>query len=145
MARPGLSAVDLAGLLVGTAHPLPQDSVESQGAGLIDLGTAAAAELSVTPATLALPPGGSKLHVVRTLSVRNVSTRRVRVRVSGGVDGEVFSLTFSPTRFALRPGKSRQVKVVANAAHRLPEPIEGAVKIAPRSGPAARVPWLAAP
>lgn len=144
-ARPRLSAADLAGLLAGTAQPLPQDPLDAQGAGLVDLGAAAAGELSVAPTTLALPPAGSKLRVVRTITVHNVSTRTLRLRLSGGASGEVFALTFSPDRLDLRPGRSAAVRVVASFGHRPAEPVEGAIAITPRSGIPVRVPWIAAP
>src|SRR6266542_433925 len=53
-ARPSLGADALAGLLVGTAQPMRDDPVTAQGAGRVDVGTAAAGELAASPATLAL-------------------------------------------------------------------------------------------
>jgi subtilisin family serine protease len=144
-ARPLLGAADLMGLLTGTAQRLPHDPVEAQGAGLVDVGAAAAAEVSARPTTLALPPAGSELRTVRMISVRNVSTRRLRLRVSGAVRGEAFSLTFSPKRLVLRPGRTARVKVVAKTAARLPRTLEGAIAITPSSGVGIRIPWIAAP
>ena len=44
--RPNLSALDLKSLLAGTAQPLAGTSVTEQGGGLVDVGAAAAGELS---------------------------------------------------------------------------------------------------
>src|SRR5207237_7636167 len=44
-ARPYLDADALKGLLVGSARPLADDSIASQGAGLIDVAGAAASEV----------------------------------------------------------------------------------------------------
>ena len=52
-ARPELRGLDLRSLLVGTARSLPETSVTAQGAGLLDLGAASAAEVTVNPVTLA--------------------------------------------------------------------------------------------
>jgi minor extracellular serine protease Vpr len=144
-ARPGLGARDLLGLLTGTAHPLQGEPTEAQGAGLPDLGEAAAAELSAQPATLALPPFGAKGRVVRTISVHNVSTRTLRLRVSGGVRGEVLELAVDPRRLVIRPGRTATIHVAVRAAHRLPRAVSGAITITPQSGSAIRVPWVAAP
>lgn len=145
-ARPGLSASDLMGLLVGTAKPLPHDSITAQGAGLIDLGAGTAAELSATPATLALRLIGAKpRRTVRGIVVRNVSIRPLRLRIGGGVGSETFSLTVRPRRLVLRPGKTARLRVTAKNAGRLEEPLEGAVTITPSSGVPIRVPWVAAP
>ena len=53
-ARPSLGANALEGLLVGTGSPLQDDPVTAQGAGLVDVGAAAAGEVAASPATLAL-------------------------------------------------------------------------------------------
>jgi subtilisin family serine protease len=52
-ARPELRAADLASLLAGTAHPLPDTTVAAQGAGLVDLGAALSGEISAHPDALA--------------------------------------------------------------------------------------------
>jgi hypothetical protein len=143
-ARPALGARDLLGLMTGTAHQLQGEPADAQGAGLADLGRAAAAELSARPATLALPPFIAKSHVRQTISVHNVSTRTLRLRVSGAVRGEVFSLALSPHRLVVGPGKSADVHVAVRAAHRLPRPLSGAITITPASGLPIRVPWVAA-
>jgi subtilisin family serine protease len=143
-ARPSLTASDLMGLLTGSSRPLAGDPIIAQGAGLVDLAAASAAEISAHPATLALPPAGSKSRTVRWIVLRNVSNRRVRVKVSGAVGGEAFSLALSPRRLSLRADRTAALKVVARTPGRLPRTFEGAITITPSRGAPIRVPWVAA-
>jgi minor extracellular serine protease Vpr len=144
-ARPGLGARDLMGLLTGTARSLHGEPAEAQGAGIPDLREAVAAGLSAQPATLPLPPFGSEGRALRTISIHNVSTRKLRLRVSGGVRGEVLSLAVAPRRLVVAPGGTATVHVAVRVAHRLPQPVSGAITITPQKGQAIRVPWVAAP
>src|SRR5918992_2699638 len=80
-ARTELDALSLKGVLVGSAQPLPGESVRAQGAGIVDLGAAAAMELAASPTTLAFG-GRAGTSSRRLLVVRNVSTRAVDVRVA---------------------------------------------------------------
>jgi hypothetical protein len=89
-ARPGLRALDLKSLLTGTARTIHETSVTAQGAGLVDLGAAAAGEIGAEPVTLAFGRAqGDGWHSQQEVTVRNVSTRRLLVRVrsegSGGL------------------------------------------------------------
>jgi hypothetical protein len=145
-ARPGLSANALRGLLVGTATPLPGQPAEAQGAGLVDLGAAAAGEVFADPVTLALPPfGGKQSPTVRFVTVTNVSPRSLRVAIGGTPGSEAFSLSVSRSRARLAPGRSARLKLVAKSVSHLPHPVTGAVTISPAGGVAVHVPWLAAP
>lgn len=144
-ARPALGARDLLGLLTGTAHSLRGEPASAQGAGLADLGRAAAAEISAEPATLSLPPFAAEGRVLRTISIHNVSTRRLRLHVSGAVHGEVLSVAASPRTLLVRPGGFATVHVAVHVAHPLPEAVAGAITIRPESGQVIRVPWIAAP
>jgi hypothetical protein len=144
-ARPALGARDLLGLLTGTAHSLRGEPASAQGAGLADLGRAAAAELSAEPATLSLPPFAASGRVLRTITIHNVSTRRLRLRVTGAVHGEVLSVAASPHTLVVRPGGFATVHVAVRTAHPLTEAVAGAITIRPESGQVIRVPWIAAP
>ena len=144
-ARPALGARDLLGLLTGTAHALRDEPTEAQGTGLADLRRAAAGELAAQPATLALPPFGTTGRVMRTVSIHNVSTRRLRLRVAGGIRGEILSVAVSPRRLVLAPGASATLHVGVRVAHRLPKPVAGVITVIPESGQPIRVPWIAAP
>ena len=145
-ARPELGAADLRGLLVGTADLLPNYPLDAQGAGVVDVGRAAAGEVSAEPATLALPPIGPKGgRTIQQLVVRNVSTRRLRLVVGSAGGTEAFSIAPAPRRLVLRPGETAKVRLVGTAIARPGAPIDGAITIRPRGGSAIRVPWLATP
>jgi hypothetical protein len=141
--RPDLSASDLKSLLTGTAHPLPDTSVTAQGGGLVDLGGAAAAELSAEPDTLAFGRArGDGWHSTQGLILHNVSSRRFRVRIhSVGQGGlEVMSI---PAVVRLKPGGSTKVRLVARLRGAAPTAgsAEGAVVLQPRGSAPLRVPW----
>jgi Subtilase family len=136
-ARTDLDAVSLKGVLVGSAQPLPGESVRAQGAGVLDLGAAAASELAASPTTLAF---GGRAGAVsrRLLVVRNVSTRAIDVRVRSA------PLRASVARVRLRPERSARVWLTARA--RTTQPVEGAVELIPSGGGGSiRIPWVAAP
>jgi subtilisin family serine protease len=137
-ARPGLDARALKGLLVGTAEPLPGESVRAQGAGVLDIGAAVSAELAASPTTLAFSgrPGRPSR---RLLLVRNVSTRPLGIRVRSA------PLRASRARVRLLPGRSARIWLTAPAESRA-ESAEGAVALVPSAGAGAiRVPWVAVP
>ncbi len=143
-ARPDLGAAELKGLLTGAARPL-HDPIQAQGAGLVDVGAAAPAEVVAEPATLALPPTAPHRRTKRMVLVRNVSTRPLHLTVTVGVrSGRGLSLSAAPGRLALRPGQSGEVVVAARRSSR-DRFYEGALRILPRGGVAVRVPWLLAP
>jgi subtilisin family serine protease len=149
-ARPELDAPALKSLLVGSARPLPDTATAAQGAGLVDIGSAVAAELAADPATLAFGRATrSGWSGVRTLVVRNLSARtlelRVRIERRGFPAAETFVVA-TPRRITIGPGGSRRIAVEA----RVPTPAaggppaEGAVVLQPSAGKAARVPFAVA-
>jgi hypothetical protein len=146
-ARPQLDARALRSLLANTARPLPDGSLAAQGAGLLDLGAAAASEFATAPSSLALGRADDVGWQVATeITVRNVSTRRLVL--SAGVvtmkeGAATLSFSVRPDRFALRPGRARRVQVQALVAT---EPIgaehaEGVVRFRAQGTRALRVPW----
>jgi subtilisin family serine protease len=146
-ARPLLSAAELRSALAGSARRLPGASVASEGAGLVSLGGAAAAELSVDQTTLALGNAQAAGWTrTRSFVVRNISTRPLRVRVrfaphAQGAAPVVFRAF--PARFTLPGGRTRRVRVVA-AIKLAPigtAPAEGSVVLAPFAGASVRLPW----
>ncbi|HEV3404782.1 MAG TPA: S8 family serine peptidase, partial [Gaiellaceae bacterium] len=149
-ARPSLDASALKSLLVGAAEPLAGDSVAAQGAGLVDPAAAAAAEVASSPATLSLGrAGGAGWRASETITVRNLSTRTLRL----GLTAEHLSegsasvvLAISPNSLRLGKGKSADVQVTASV--RSPPvgtvPASGSVRISVGGGVSVRVPWLIA-
>jgi subtilase family protein len=137
-ARTNLDALALKGLLVGSAQPLENESVRAQGAGVVDLGAAAAAELAASPTTLAFG-GHAGTSSRRLLVVRNVSTRGL------GVEVRARPLEASRQRLRLLPGRSTRVWITAPVGRDESEPAEGAVQLVSSGGGSTRVPWVAVP
>ncbi len=141
--RPDLRAADLKSLLAGTADPLAGTSVTAQGGGLIDVGAAAAGELSALPDTLAFGRAqGDGWHSSQRLVLRNVSSRRFRVRIRGGGQGGL-EITPFPAVVRLKRGGSAAVRLVARLQGAPPAAgsAEGAVELLPRGSTPLRVPW----
>ncbi|MGZ4389043.1 MAG: hypothetical protein ACXVZL_06655, partial [Gaiellaceae bacterium] len=122
------------------------DPVTAAGAGLLDVGAAAAAEVSAQPASLALGVWtGKKWHATRTLTLRNVSTRWLRIslvaRPEGG-ESEVLAIRLKPKLVVLRPGASRQVSLdVGLAAPPVGELGTGSIELDYGGSQPLQVPW----
>jgi subtilisin family serine protease len=146
-ARPSLDAVGLKGLLVGAAKPLPRESLTAQGAGLLDVGAAAAAEAAAAPATLTFPPAtGERWRGARVLTLRNLSTRSLRLAIGTPRAGAVV-VAASPRQLTLGPGGRAQVFVTARLAFtpRGRGPVEGGLRVTTIGGGVFRVPWVVIP
>jgi subtilisin family serine protease len=146
-ARPSLGASELRSLLAETARPIAGVSVTAQGAGRVDPGAAAAGELAVEPASLALGRAtGAGWKGRQTLLVRNVSTRKLKVRIGVEQRSEgaaAVRLAVRPARFVLAGGRSRLVPLRASIAS---APVgtataEGAIRVAAAGEQPLRVPW----
>jgi subtilisin family serine protease len=149
-ARPELGASALKSVLVGSARPLRGTPIAAQGAGLVDVGRAAAAELGAQPATLAfglaMRKGWSaeRVVLVRSLSPR---TLRVHVRLSRlGFPAADTEVTVRPRRLILRPGATARVRLSARVPEPTPggPPAEGALVLAPAAGGRLRIPYAIA-
>jgi hypothetical protein len=145
-ARPNLDAADLESLIVGFARPLPGTSIAAQGAGAVDLGAAAAAEFSAQPASLTFGQARKAgWHQEQILTLRNVTTRRLRLRLrpeQGG--GAGLTITTWPRSVTLRRGATRTVSLRARlvgAPGTSATPAEGTVQILGGGGPPLRIPW----
>ena len=151
-ARPDLSAAELKALLVGTARqlfasgkPVP---VTVQGAGALDVGAAAAADVAVEPAGLAFGRASADgWRVTRTLRIRNVSARRLEISFGIARDeaGEpALSFAATPARVSLPAGGSSDVALVASAPGRPRGDAAGVLVVSPRGSRPVRVPWAVA-
>ena len=150
-ARPGLSAGELKGLLVGAAAQLARGDVPlpvtAQGAGYVDARRAAAAELVVEPSSLAFGRAdGADWNAVRTVAVTNVSTRRLDVGFGVVADSAEVPVGFSavPARFVLEPGATAEVTLTVSAGDVPPAGAGGALVVSAAGAQAARVPWAIA-
>ena len=149
-ARPGLSAAELKSLLVGSASRVERGEkmpagVTTQGAGLVDLASAAAAELVVEPASLAFgradAPGW---NATRTLTLKNLSSRLLDVGFGFAPDqpGEPpLSFSAQPAQVSLEPGESTRVTLTVTVTEGLAGGESGALVAVPEGARAVRVPW----
>jgi Subtilase family/Peptidase inhibitor I9 len=142
-ARPGLRAVDLRSLLSGTARAIRDTSVTAQGAGLVDLGAAAAGEISADPVTLAFGRAqGDGWHATQELVVRNVSTRGLLVRVRSTGSGGL-QITPKPRWMRLKPSGHTTLTLRARLEGAPPSDgsAEGTVLLVARGAGPLKIPW----
>ncbi|HET7044189.1 MAG TPA: S8 family serine peptidase [Gaiellaceae bacterium] len=145
-ARPRLDAPELKSLLVGTADRLDGDPVTAQGAGLLDVGAAATGEVAALPVALALGGRtGPKWSATKTIELRNVSTRRLHLSVTGRTEAgepELISIVAKPARLVLRQGDVAKVKVTVRLTG---PPVgdvgAGSIEVVPDGGRPLRIPW----
>jgi subtilisin family serine protease len=147
-ARPELDATALKGVLVGTAVRVGRSPVAAQGAGVIDLGAATAAEVIADPAAVGFGAADEAgWHAVRRITVRNVSTRRITVAVAASAEGIAGILvTAKPARVRLSAGEERLVTLTARVSF-LPRglgAIEGRARLEVAGGGRLYVPWAVA-
>ncbi|HEX2044494.1 MAG TPA: S8 family serine peptidase, partial [Gaiellaceae bacterium] len=150
-ARPELTPFELKGLLVGSAAQLARGEaplpLTAQGAGSVDPRRAAAAELTVEPATLAFGRAGEQgWSATRSVRITNVSTRPLEVALALATDaaGAPLSFSASPTGFVLEAGASADVAVRVSAEEELAAGAVGALVVSAEGAQTARVPWAIA-
>ena len=142
--RPALDGNALNSLLVGYADRGEAPAVDV-GAGTFRLGISAVGEVAAQPSTFGFGIWeGPRWHSTRTITVRNVSTRRLLLSVSPVADGESEALKFTvtPNKLVLGIGRSArvQVTVTAPAAPRA-RMITGSLQISASGSETLRVPW----
>ena len=147
-ARPELDATALKGALVGTSVPGGTRPLPAQGAGALDAMAAAAVEVVSEPATVAFGAAGEAGWTsVRRITVRNVSSRRVRVDVAAETEGiGGLAVAADPELVRLAPGASARVKLTARLTF-LPRrvgAIQGRVRLEVGGGGRVAVPWAVA-
>jgi subtilisin family serine protease len=149
-ARPGLDAAALKSVLVGTSSSLQHASVAAQGAGLLDPGAAAAAEIATQPAALAFPRAARRdWQSTRRIAVRNLTERELTLTVEVdrlGFPAADAAIAVRPAQLTLAPGATGRLRVRARVP--LPArggpPAEGAIVLRPETGPTLRVPFAIA-
>jgi minor extracellular serine protease Vpr len=147
--RPGLDGAAIRSLIAGYARPLEDaSSVLTQGSGLVDVGAAAAGELATDPTALAFGPvDRENWKSVQKLTIRNVSSRRLSLRVAvPQTGGAGLELQASPDRFRLRSHGEITIRIRASFAGTpaAVTPAEGAIQIGSRGTAPIRVPWAIA-
>jgi hypothetical protein len=141
-ARPGLGAVDLRSLLVGYAREAPGAPLTAAGLGEVDVGAAAAAELVASTPSLSFGAWRGKARGKQSFVVRNVSSRRLAVRVTAPGEYATLAIRVKPAKpFLLRVGQSRRITVTATGTAPLPDrAATGTIFVTAGSRPL-RVPW----
>jgi subtilisin family serine protease len=146
-ARPELDAEALKGVLVASARPLPDDDAMAQGAGLVDLGGAAASEVAAAPTSLAFGrAAGTRWTGRQAVVLTNLSVRRVRLDLEMRVAREgaaAVEFRVRPSRLFLNAGKSVRIHVRAQVTSALDgtAPASGDLVVTPLGGREARIPW----
>jgi subtilisin family serine protease len=146
-ARSYLDADALESLLVGSTRPVRDDRVIAQGAGLLDIGGAAATEIGAAPSSLAFGRAdSSRWRGEQVVDVRNLSVRPLRVAAQVRVAREgaaAVDFDVRPKRFWIRGGQAMRVHVRARVVSKLEgsAAAEGAVLLTPIGSREVRVPW----
>ncbi len=143
-ARPGLDAATIRALLVEGARPLPDTPLAAQGAGALDLGRSASAEVVADSPSIAFGrETGDGWQGDRVLRLRNLSNRRLTVFVDPGQGNRPrVPLVVTPHRLELEPGANGEVTVLTRPLTVAKgEAASGVLTITPLSGTAIRVPW----
>jgi subtilisin family serine protease len=142
-ARPQLDPRQLRAVLVGSAKALGEASTR-EGAGLVDAGAAAKAQLAVEPSTVAFGRGNAEAwSSSRTVTVTNVSGRTLDVAFAAVADqvGAPVGFTAQPANLKLGPGASDQVTLGVNAPRGVGAGASGVLLAIADDAPPARVPW----
>jgi subtilisin family serine protease len=143
-ARPGLDAREIRSALAGYARPLPAQAVTAQGSGLLDIGSAVAAEVVADPTTLAFGRAPSaKWKARQTIVLRNISTRSLRLSIKGQEGGAGLVISGRPSRLRLRRGAAARVVLTASIRGELSPAglAQGSVVVSPRGSTPLRIPW----
>jgi subtilisin family serine protease len=149
-ARPSLGASALKGLLVGTGTHLPESPIPAQGAGLVDVGAAAAGEVAASPGTLSLGRStGAGWRVKTEFTLTNLSTRPLRLTLAvRTLDEGAAAVDFrvTPGRTTLLRGKTVTVHLdaITGSAPSGSSPSDGFVVVGVDGGGVVHVPWAIA-
>jgi minor extracellular serine protease Vpr len=144
--RPGASARELHGLLVGSALRADLDPTAS-GAGLVDLRAAVQQELVVSPALVSFGAVAGPVGAERTISITNLSSRRLSVSVGiSAIAPKGVVITVDPQRLSLRARRSAVVVVRADTAELSEEAgvATGELVLRGSDTPEVHVPWTVA-
>jgi len=142
-ARPELTADELRSVLTGTAQRLPGAPAAAQGNGLVDIGSAADAEMVTRPSTLAFGrASGPGWNAARTFSLHNVSTRWLSVYLGAAAHDPAVAVGVVPRKATLAPGEAIGVRVTTRLLRQTSASVlAGTLTVAPLTGTRLRVPW----
>ncbi len=139
--RPLAGARELRGLLVGSSEAVSDG--DASVAGLLDLQGAVQQEVAIEPSVLALPMSASSpTRVDETIRVRNLSARRVPVRIRSAETPEGVEVTPLRVQALLAPGQARDLRVRFRLEDFEGQVGAGEVEIVVRGSPVVRVPYV---
>ncbi|MBA2741343.1 MAG: S8 family serine peptidase [Actinobacteria bacterium] len=141
-ARPRASALGLRGLLVGSARVVEDGSAST--AGRLDLHAAVQQEVVAEPDVLSLVVSTGRAAERRwTIRVRNLSTRRVPLRIRASSTPAGLELTARRERLLLRPNEAGDVLLDLEIKDFEPGRVAtGELELVVRGSPVVRVPWI---
>jgi subtilisin family serine protease len=143
--RPSLDGLALESLVAGYAQRPDGARATSVGGGLLRLGASAVGEVAATPVSLGLGIWqGPKWHATRTITLRNVSSRRLSLSLAAVADGDSEALRFRvvPERVTLKVGKARRVRVTVSApAAPSARLVTGSIRVSAPGTETLHVPW----
>ncbi len=141
--RPQLTAADLASLLVGSSRAAGA-RLTAGGNGTVDVGSSAVAEVAASQTAIAFGAlSKGRRRAARTFTVRNVSTRRLRLGLTATANSRAATATVQPGRLSLGPGRQARVKVTVRHGSRSSAAIgTGLVTIRPSGSQPLRIPWV---
>ncbi|HEY0417834.1 MAG TPA: S8 family serine peptidase [Gaiellaceae bacterium] len=142
--RPDLDGAALQSLLAGYAQPGRGDAVDA-GGGALRLGTSAVGEVASSPVALGFGIWqGPHWHATRTITLRNVSSRRLRLSVTAAASSNSEALHFRilPATLVVPAGRARRVRVTVTApAARASPVVTGTIEVGAAGTETLRVPW----
>lgn len=107
--RPGLRPDQYRSLLVNATAPFPA-SVQNAGSGLLDVGAAVQARLTMDPYSVSFGLGGQRVNMDRLIRIQNASANVGTWRVV--VDSKnATKATVEPAEFSLGPGDRTDIRI----------------------------------
>jgi subtilisin family serine protease len=134
-ARPGLTAGELKGLLMGTAKKQAGTAAEGQGTGRVDVASALAGPVAATSGSVdfGLLTATGAQPVSRSVSYRNLTASPITLELAG--EG---AFAVSPATLSLPAGGTGEVTVTLDPAKAKPGWQRGELVATARGGPAER-------
>jgi subtilisin family serine protease len=125
-ARPGLSVDQYRSLLINSAAAIDA-RIQQSGAGVLNVDTALAANVTLSPVSLTLGSGGNSVETARTLTLTNIGTIDESLSIAGR--GGPLLLVAEPNTLVLAPGASAEVKLTFTGSDLAPGAQEGFVQV----------------
>jgi hypothetical protein len=142
--RPDLDGAALESLLAGYAQRGRADAV-AVGDGVLRTGASAVGEVAASPISLGFGIWQSRRwHATRTVTLRNVSTRRLVLSVTAVASSNSEALRFRivPSRVVLGAGRARRVRLTLTApAARPARMVTGTIDVGAAGTETLRIPW----